>query len=103
MLLLGLSMGRTVVPGKLPSSAVNGEAFFVKEALDLKNGLDIPAPVKAVPGAGLSRFQGGELGLPVAQDVSLRLGKPADFADTKIDLVRYGSSGYGAASFERGL
>jgi hypothetical protein len=69
--------------GKILSSARDRKALVVKQPLDFKDGLDIPAPVKPVPTGTFHGLQRGKLRLPISQDEGLRRRKTAHFADTE--------------------
>ena len=53
-----------------------------------KHGLDVAAPVDPLPRAVLRGGQGGELGLPIAQNIGLRVGDLAHFANLEEEFVR---------------
>src|SRR5690349_1721651 len=70
------------------AGAFDGETLFIEEPFNLKNHFDIRPPVKAMAGGALAGLQAGELGFPVAQHIRFGVSKFADFADTKVKLVR---------------
>ncbi len=67
----------------------NGKHLVVKELFNAKSDLDITPTIASLTGFVLLRRQHRKLGLPIAKNVSLNVQKFADFADLKVDLLRY--------------
>ena len=74
--------------GKVLSRARDRETLFVKEPLDLEDGLDVLAAVEAVPARAFHRLECGEFRLPVAQNECLGGRQAAHFPDTEKALFR---------------
>ncbi len=106
--LAGVDVERSVVDGEselrlfVPelgfedlTSAGDGVALVVEEALDAQCHLDVATAIEALAGAAFVRLQLRELALPKAEDVGWDVAEPGDFADAEVELVRDVRSGGG--------
>src|SRR5580692_1927368 len=59
------------------------KTFFVEQAFDFENGLDVFAAVEAMAAGALHRLQHGKFGFPIAQDEGLGGRQAADFANAE--------------------
>src|SRR5580704_10416181 len=72
------------------SRARNREAFFVEQALDFENRLNVFAAIEAMAAGTLNRFEHREFRFPVAKDEGFRRRQAADLADAEKALLRDG-------------
>ena len=74
--------------GEMFAGADDRETLVIEKPLDLENGFDVLAAIKAVTAGTLHRLERGEFGFPVAQHESFCRGQTAHFADAEETFVR---------------
>ena len=74
--------------GEMFAGADDGETLVVEKALDLENGFDVLAAIKAMSAGAFHGLKRGKFRFPVAQDESFCRGQAAHFADAEKTFVR---------------
>ena len=71
----------------MPSRALDGEFFFMKQVFNGQDLLHIPAAIEALAGIGALGPYLGKLGLPESEYIGRYTGQGADLLDAEVEFV----------------